>query len=220
MKKAKRAADIIVASIGLLLFSPLLMIAAAAILVCDGKPVFYRQKRIGYMGSTFSIRKLRTMVNKAELYGGQITIGNDPRVTRTGRILRRLKVDELPQLINVLLGEMSLVGPRPEVPKYVALYTPEQRKVLNIMPGITDPASIKYRNENEILAQTIDPEESYVNKIMPEKININTQYAAEATMWTDLLIIVRTIWLLIKDSNPKNNDAQVIKKDSVLIGKQ
>jgi lipopolysaccharide/colanic/teichoic acid biosynthesis glycosyltransferase len=145
------------------------------------------------------------MYANAETQGRQITVGDDPRITRVGRVLRRFKVDELPQLINVVKGEMSLVGPRPEVPDYVAHYTPEQRCVLDIMPGITDPASMEYRRENEILASVQDPDWTYVFVIMPEKIRLNIEYARSASVWTDLLVILRTLWLVLKDriSDPR-----------------
>lgn len=217
MIRTKRVLDITLTIIGLVIFAPVIIIAAIMILVCDGKPVFYRQERIGYMGSAFRIWKLRTMQNKAELYGGQITIGADPRVTRIGKVLRKMKIDELPQFINVLLGEMSLVGPRPEVAKYVNLYTPEQRKVLDIMPGITDPASIKYRNESKILAQTIDSEEKYINEIMPDKIKTNIEYAEKATIWTDMRIIARTIMLLIKDYSIQKENTTMKKNKRTAI---
>ena len=133
------------------------------------------------------------MVPNAEKLGKQITIGRDSRITAVGHWLRKLKLDELPQLLNVLVGEMSFVGPRPEVPRYVALYTAEQRRVLDLVPGITDMASIEYRNESEILAQSPDPEQVYINEIMPEKIRINLAYAAEGNVWRDLGVILRTL---------------------------
>jgi lipopolysaccharide/colanic/teichoic acid biosynthesis glycosyltransferase len=141
------------------------------------------------------------MVENADKIGGAITIGNDPRITKVGRFLRKYKIDELPQLINVLKGEMSLVGPRPEVIKYVNIYTSEQREVLNLIPGITDPASIKYRNENILLAASrdtyeasYDPEQVYIQEIMPDKIRINLEYASRATIFTDFKVVVKTIF--------------------------
>lgn len=141
--------------------------------------------------------KFRTMVVDAEKKGNLLTVGGDPRITKSGRLLRKFKLDELPQLINVIKGEMSLVGPRPEVEKYVNLYTNEQREVLNLYPGITDPASIEYVNESELLAQSSDPEKLYVEKIMPEKIRINLEYARKASWWTDFLVIVKTLARII-----------------------
>lgn len=199
MSWEKRVLDLVSALVGLLLLSPILAIVAIVILADDGRPVFFRQARIGHRGTPFRIWKFRTMCANAETQGRQITVGDDPRITRVGGVLRRLKVDELPQLINVVKGEMSLVGPRPEVPEYVARYAPEQRNVLSIVPGITDPASIEYRHESDILACAHDPERTYVDVIMPEKIRLNLEYAKSATVWTDLRVIVGTIWLVVKD---------------------
>jgi len=199
MSWEKRVVDLVSALVGLLLLSPLLVTVAIAILADDGRPVFFRQARIGHRGTTFRIWKFRTMCVNAEAQGRRITVGDDPRITRVGRVLRQLKIDELPQLINVVKGEMSLVGPRPEVPEYVARYTPEQRNVLSIIPGITDPASIEYRREGDILACAHAPERTYVEVIMPEKIRLNLEYAKSATVWTDLRVIAGTIWLILKD---------------------
>jgi len=199
MSWEKRVVDLVSALVGLLLLSPLLVTVAIAILADDGSPVFFRQARIGHRGTPFRIWKFRTMCVNAEAQGRQITVGDDPRITRIGRVLRRVKVDELPQLINVVKGEMSLVGPRPEVPGYVARYTTEQRNVLSIMPGITDPASIEYRRESDILACAHDPGRTYVEVIMPEKIRLNLEYAKRATVWTDLRVVAGTIWLVLKD---------------------
>lgn len=199
MSWEKRVLDLASALVGLLLLSPILAIVAIVILADDGRPVFFRQARIGHRGTPFRIWKFRTMCANAETQGRQITVGDDPRITRVGGVLRRLKVDELPQLINVVKGEMSLVGPRPEVPEYVARYAPEQRNVLSIVPGITDPASIEYRHESDILACAHDPERTYVDVIMPEKIRLNLEYAKSATVWTDLRVIAGTIWLVVKD---------------------
>ncbi|MGC8931657.1 MAG: sugar transferase, partial [Dictyoglomus sp.] len=159
----------------------------------DGGPIFFVQKRVGYKGKSFLMWKFRTMVVDAEKKGSLITVGKDPRITKVGYFLRKFKLDEFPQLINVLKGEMSLVGPRPEVEKYVNLYTSEQRKVLDIIPGMTDPASIKYVNENEILASAEDPEKVYIEVIMPEKIKLNLKYYETASCWTDFLVIIKTI---------------------------
>lgn len=137
--------------------------------------------------------KFRTMVEQADKIGKPLTVGQDPRITRVGQWLRKYKLDELPQLLNVLKGEMSLVGPRPEVPKYVALYTPEQRQVLEIKPGITDPASIRFRAENDLLAQVDNPEAVYISDIMPEKIKINLAYARQSNLFTDAKVIVDTL---------------------------
>jgi lipopolysaccharide/colanic/teichoic acid biosynthesis glycosyltransferase len=181
------------ALIGLLTLWPLLLVIGAAIKLEDGGPVFFRQERVGIGGRRFRLWKFRTMVTDAERRGGQLTVGGDPRVTAAGRWLRQFKLDELPQLLNVLRGEMSLVGPRPEVPRYVGLYTAEQRAVLRLVPGITDPASIRYRDESAELARAVDPERLYVEEIMPEKIRLNLEYAARATPWTDFLVVLSTL---------------------------
>ena len=165
----KRAFDILLSLVGLIVVSPLLAVIAGLILALDGKPVFFRQQRIGYQGKEFRIWKFRTMVCHAEKLGKPLTVGGDSRVTRLGGVLRATKVDELPQLLNVLAGEMSLVGPRPEVRRYVQHYTAEQRRVLELTPGITDAASIKFRDESELLAREADPEQFYLSKIVPEK---------------------------------------------------
>jgi len=193
VKAVKHAFDLVSAAVGLALVSPLFLLVALLTKCSDAGPVFFRQKRVGKGGQTFEIWKFRTMITDAEQQGGQLTVGDDARITRLGHWLRKFKLDELPQLINVLLGQMSLVGPRPEVPHYVDLYTPEQRKVLELLPGITDPASIRFRNESELLAGCNDPERYYVERIMPEKIQNNLQYAAEATLWSDLRVIAQTI---------------------------
>jgi lipopolysaccharide/colanic/teichoic acid biosynthesis glycosyltransferase len=163
----------------------------------DGGAVFFRQVRVGRDGRLFRVWKFRTMIANAEQRGGPLTVGEDPRTTRIGRWLRRSKLDELPQLFNVLAGEMSLVGPRPEVPRYVALYSPDQRRVLDLVPGITDPASIVYRHESDLLARAPDPERHYIAVIMPEKIRINLAYAARATWWTDLVVVLDTLRRLV-----------------------
>ncbi len=193
MRGSKRAFDLFWTLPGLVALSPLLLLVAALIRREDGGPVFFRQQRVGGGGRPFRIWKFRTMVVDAERRGGQLTVGRDPRITRTGHWLRKCKLDELPQLLNVLAGEMSLVGPRPEVERYVALYTPEQRRVLDLAPGITDPASIRYRDENEVLATAADPEATYVQQIMPEKIRLNLEYAARANLATDFMVILKTL---------------------------
>jgi len=193
MKLEKRLFDIVASAIGLLVLWPVFLVIAVLIKLEDGGPVFYRQERIGYKGRPFKIWKFRTMVVNADKLGKPLTVGRDPRITRVGYWLRKFKLDELPQLLNVLLGEMSLVGPRPEVPQYVALYTPEQRKVLDLVPGITDPASIKFANEAELLAEASNPEKFYIEHIMPTKIRLNMEYASHATLWSDILVILKTL---------------------------
>lgn len=193
MTPFKRAFDLFWSVLGLLVLAPLFAAIALLIKLEDGGPVFFRQERVGYRSRFFRIWKFRTMVVDAEKRGGQLTVGRDPRVTRVGHWLRKMKLDEFPQLINVLVGEMTLVGPRPEVPRYVELYTAEQRRVLDLVPGITDPASIKYRDENEILARSQQPEQTYIQEIMPEKIRLNLLYAEKATVWSDIRVIVSTL---------------------------
>lgn len=192
MITAKRVFDIFFSLVGLsVLWLPLL--AVGALIRLDGGPVFYPQERIGHRGRSFRIWKLRTMVVGADQIGLPLTVGRDPRITRVGHWLRKYKLDELPQLFNVLNGTMSLVGPRPEVPQYVLLYTPDQRRVLDLIPGITDPASVRFRNESDLLAASPDPFIAYCDRIMPEKIRINLEYAAHASLKTDLLMILRTL---------------------------
>lgn len=193
----KRMFDLFFALIGIAILLPLFFIIAIWIKLDSPGPVFFRQIRIGRYGREFRIYKFRTMVTKAESIGRQITVANDIRITRSGRFLRKYKLDELPQLFNVVKGEMSFVGPRPEVPKYVALYTPEQRRVLEVLPGITDLASIKFRNESELLKQTANPENVYVREIMPQKLELNMQYIAQISLRFDILIIVRTLLRVI-----------------------
>lgn len=193
MITGKRVFDLFFALIGILVLAPLFAAIAALIRLEGGGPVFFSQARVGYKGRPFMIRKFRTMVRDAEKIGGQLTIGRDPRITRVGSRLRKTKLDELPQLINVVLGEMALVGPRPEVPRYVALYNNEQRKVLELLPGITDPASIIYSNWGDSLACTDDPESLYIKEIISEKIRLNLMYAKRATVFSDIRVIFSTI---------------------------
>ncbi|MGD8817630.1 MAG: sugar transferase [Acidobacteriota bacterium] len=189
----KRLFDLLCAVAGLLVLALPLAVVAVVIKLHDGGAVLFRQQRVGRGGEPFMLWKFRTMRENADKEGPSLTVGADPRITPIGAFLRRFKLDELPQLVNVVRGEMSLVGPRPEVPEYVALYAPEQRAVLDLMPGITDPASIEYRNESELLSRSEDPIETYVNEIMPDKIRMNLEYAARANVWTDFGVIVRTV---------------------------
>jgi lipopolysaccharide/colanic/teichoic acid biosynthesis glycosyltransferase len=188
----KRLFDLVCAGVGLVVLWPFLVVIGILIKLDDGGPAFFRQERIGHQGRPFLMWKFRTMKVNADKVGGPLTVGADPRVTRIGQWLRKLKLDELPQLLNVVAGDMSLVGPRPEVARYVDLYTVEQRKVLELLPGITDPASVKYRNESELLGQSDAPEHLYVQEIMPEKIRINLEYARRATLLSDIMVILST----------------------------
>lgn len=180
-----------------------MLVVAGLIRLDSPGPIFFRQERIGLRGKSFKIFKFRTMRVDADKLGGQLTVGGDPRITRAGRFLRKSKLDELPQLFNVLQGEMSLVGPRPEVPKYVALYTPEQRRVLEVRPGITDLASIEFRDENDLLESQADPEAFYIREIMPRKLTLNLGYIAQQGLVFDLLIVLRTIWRVLFPAHQK-----------------
>ncbi|MBP7516098.1 MAG: sugar transferase [Flavobacteriales bacterium] len=189
----KRAFDIACAFTFLVLLSPLLLIAAGCVAVTSPGGSFFRQTRVGRGGRDFRLLKFRTMRIGSEAKG-QLTIGGrDPRVTRVGYFLRASKLDELPQLWNVLVGDMSLVGPRPEVPNYVALYSPEQRAVLSVRPGITGMASIDYINENELLAKAADPEGTYIHEVMPAKLALDLRYVRERSFLLDLRIIAATV---------------------------
>lgn len=194
---AKRIFDLLFALIGIIILLPIFLVIAIWIKLDSPGPVFFRQTRIGRFGHEFKIYKFRTMVANAEALGKQITADGDQRITRIGKFLRKYKLDEFPQLFNVLKGEMSIVGPRPEVPTYVALYTPEQRGVLEVPPGITDLASIHFRNESELLANTPNPEQAYIQAIMPRKLELNSQYIAQASLGFDLAIILQTLWRVV-----------------------
>ena len=195
----KRAMDIAISGCALLVIWPVLLLIALAIKIDDPGPVFYRQVRVGKDGKEFRIYKFRTMIVDADKKGLAITVGRDNRITRMGRLLRKTKLDELAQLINVFTGEMSFVGPRPEVPKYVNMYTPYQRQVLLVRPGITDYASIAYRNENDLLEGADDPERMYIDVIMPDKIELNMKYLREISPLADIRLIFSTIIAVIKD---------------------
>ena len=194
---AKRCFDVLLAGLGLLVLSPLLLALAAWIKLDSPGPVFYRQVRVGRGGRPFRIHKLRTMTDAPAGAGPEITVGADRRITRAGRVLRHYKLDELVQLIDVLKGDMSLVGPRPEVPRYVALYPADLRdRVLSVRPGITDPASLEYRDEAAVLAAAADPEAEYVNVVMPAKLALAVRYVEQASLATDLRLIGRTLRLV------------------------
>lgn len=193
----KRLFDIVASACGLLLLSPLFLVVAIWIRLDSKGPVFYRQLRVGRNNKDFRIYKFRSMRIGADS-GSLVTIGgNDPRVTRSGYIIRKYKIDELPQLINVLLGDMSIVGPRPEVRHYVNYWTPSQMRVLDVRPGITDPASIRYRNENELLAQAQDPEDYYINVIMQDKIRLYLEYVDNVSFCNDIKLIFQTFKAII-----------------------
>jgi lipopolysaccharide/colanic/teichoic acid biosynthesis glycosyltransferase len=194
----KRGLDLLFAAAGLVLLSPLLVAVALCILLDSPGPVFFRQERVGRGGRLFRIHKFRTMVVDAPALGPGLTIGADPRVTRVGRWLRRTKLDELPQLLDVVAGRMSLVGPRPELPRYVALYPPALRALLlGVRPGITDPASLKYADEASLLAAAADPEREYCEVLLPAKLQESANYLRHATLVSDFAVLGRTAALLL-----------------------
>jgi len=196
---AKRVFDLLGASLALLLLSPLMLTIALAIKLDSRGPVFFRQQRVGRHGVPFRIHKFRSMVADAPQRGPALTVGDDPRITRVGRWLRRTRLDELPQLFDVLAGRMSLVGPRPEVPQYVAHYPPQLReRALSVRPGITDPSSLLYLDEAELLARAADPEREYIEVILPRKLQCAADYAAQANLRSDLGVLLRTLKLLLQ----------------------
>ena len=193
-----RSLDILISFFGLVVLSPVLIIVALIIVIDDPGPVFYRQLRVGRYGRDFRIFKFRSMRVNADK-AGLITVGDrDPRVTRAGYYIRKYKIDELPQLLNVLIGDMSLVGPRPEVRRYVDLYTDEQRRVLSVRPGITDYASIEYVDENRLLAASDDPDSTYIHEIMPAKIALNMRYINHPTLGEYLRILFLTAKAIVR----------------------
>lgn len=194
----KRFFDIVASGLGLIFLSPIFLFVAIWIKLDSNGPVFYRQVRVGRYNKDFRIFKFRSMRVGADK-GSLVTIGGkDPRVTSPGYYIRKYKLDELPQLINVFKGDMSLVGPRPEVRHYVNYWTPEQMHVLDVRPGITDPASIKFRNENELLEKAEDPEKYYIEVIMQEKIKLYLEYVDHASFWYDIKLIFQTFGVIVK----------------------
>ncbi len=195
----KRLFDIVASGLGLIVLSPLFLVLAIWIKLDSKGPVFYRQVRVGYKNKDFRIFKFRSMRMGADK-GSLVTIGgHDPRVTKSGYFIRKFKFDELPQLINVFVGDMSLVGPRPEVRHYVDYWTPKQMHVLDVRPGITDPASIKFRNENELMGQADDPEKFYIEVIMQEKIRLYLDYVGNHSFLGDIGLIFKTFWTIVKE---------------------
>jgi lipopolysaccharide/colanic/teichoic acid biosynthesis glycosyltransferase len=195
---AKRIFDLTVAALALLLLSPLMLAIAVVVKLDSPGPAFFRQQRVGRFGVPFRIRKFRTMVADAPATGPAITVGADARITRAGRWLRASRLDELPQLIDVLAGHMSLVGPRPEVPRYVAQYPPALReRALSVRPGITDPSSLLFLDEGELLARAADPEREYIDVILPRKLQCAADYAARANLRSDLGVLAQTLRVLI-----------------------
>ena len=202
---AKRLFDIAFALLALLLLGPLLLAVALWVRLDSPGPVFFRQQRVGRSGQLFDIYKFRTMQTGAEAMGPQITVGEDARITRAGVWLRRAKVDELPQFLNVLRGDMSVVGPRPQVPRYVAQYPADVREtVLSVRPGITDLASIEFRDESALLARSSDPERTYVEQILPAKLRHAQEYVRTRSLWLDLRIIARTVLAVLGLHAPRH----------------
>ena len=195
----KRIFDVTASGLGLLLLSPLFLIVTIWIRLDSPGPVFYRQTRVGRYNKDFRLLKFRSMRVGSDKKGLITVGGRDPRVTRSGYYIRKYKLDELPQLINVFKGDMSLVGPRPEVRKYVDLYTPEQLHVLDVRPGITDMASIRYRNENELLEQAADPEQFYRDTVMQDKLRINLEYVSDHSFFKDIKIILMTFKAVVTE---------------------
>lgn len=194
----KRIIDFIFSLLGIIVLLPVFIIISILIVLDSPGGIFYLQTRVGKNNKNFKLFKFRTMKTDADKKG-LLTVGNsDSRITRTGLWLRKYKLDELPQLFNVLLGEMSLVGPRPEVRKYVALYSAEQKKVLSVKPGITDNASIEYADENELLSKQSEPEKFYINEVMPAKLKINLEYISKQSIAEDFRIILKTFFRIIK----------------------
>jgi len=195
----KRLFDFIASFFGLILLTFIFVLAALWIKIDSRGPIFFRQERVGFQGSIFRIHKFRTMVLDAEKKGKQITVGADSRITSVGGFLRKYKLDELPQLIDVLVGNMSLVGPRPEVSKYIDYYSDDEKHdVLSVKPGITDNASIEFRDESELLTSSKDPEATYISEVLPRKIALYRKYVRERSFFGDVAIIFKTIFLIIK----------------------
>lgn len=194
----KRMFDLVFSMLGVIFLVPLFIFVAVWIKFDSKGPVFFRQERVGKYGKNFLIFKFRTMCLDAETKGRQLTVGQDSRITRSGVFLRKFKIDELPQLLNVIAGDMSLVGPRPEVPRYVSLYPPEVReRVLSVKPGITDYASIEFKDESTVLGRSADPDKSYIEEIMPIKLKYYERYVAERSLWLDFKLIIATLRSLI-----------------------
>jgi lipopolysaccharide/colanic/teichoic acid biosynthesis glycosyltransferase len=208
----KRLLDLIFAALGLIVVSPLMAVIALVIKLSDGGRVFFAQERVGQFGVPFRMYKFRTMVANAERLGIPLTTHNDSRITRVGRWLRRTKLDELPQLWNVVKGNMSLVGPRPEVPRYVALYTADQRQVLEVRPGITDPASLEFFDEARCLGMS-NPEMAYVTLVLPHKLAINLAYLERRTIVSDFIVLLATLRKLVAPNSSPARITPVIESD-------
>jgi len=204
----KRVFDVTCSALGIVLVSPLLLFVALLVKLTSSGPVLFRQKRVGKNGHIFEILKFRSMRVNAENEGPPITSAGDKRVTVIGAWLRRTKLDELPQLWNVLVGDMSFVGPRPEVPKYVAMYLDEHRALLSIRPGITDPATIEYRHEEEMLGMHSDPEEFYIRHVLHQKLSVSVEYLSHISLAQDLRLVLLTVWAVL-NVRPKAPEASL-----------
>ena len=194
---AKRLFDIVASTIALLLFSPVFIVISVWIALDSRGGVFYKQIRVGKGQKEFGLLKFRSMRPNSDK-SGQLTIGNDSRVTNVGRFIRKYKLDEVPQLINILKGEMSVVGPRPEVPKYVNMYSKQQLRVLEVLPGLTDYASIEYLDEQKVLGASDDPEKTYIEEVMPAKLNLNLKYISDRSFFLDLKLVFKTIGKILR----------------------
>ena len=196
MRDSCRPMDFVMAGIGLVMLAPLFAVVAIWVKLDSPGPVFYRARRVGRGGQEFTAFKFRSMRTGSDKAGPGVTVSGDPRVTRSGRVLRRLKIDELPQLINVFLGEMALVGPRPEDPKYVAQYGIEQRELLLVRPGMTSPSSLRYCHEEEVLAGP-DWETTYLERVLPDKLAVDHEYVSNRTIPKDMLLILRSLATMV-----------------------
>ena len=209
----KRPFDLVAAGVGLILLSPALLAIALIIKLTDRGPICYVGRRVGRFGKPFGLLKFRSMVLNADKIGGPSTADDDPRITKIGLFLRKYKLDELPQLINVIKGEMSLVGPRPEVQEYVDLFTEEEKEILSARPGITDWASLWNPDEGAVLAGSDDPEKTYLEKIRPQKVKLQLEYVRKRSMWVDWNILIQTFAAVVFKSKPKA--LEVLEENSV-----
>lgn len=211
----KRLFDIIFSLIGLIASAPLFLIISALIKLESRGPIFYRGIRIGRFGKHFKMFKFRTMVVNADKIGGACTADDDFRLTKIGRFIRKYKIDELPQFINALKGEMSFVGPRPEVPFYVNMFSEKEKAILSVKPGITDWASLWNPDEGAILAWSVDPEKTYMEKIRPEKLRLQLKYVRERSFWVDLKILIQTLSLVFRQARSANKLKEQIKDKTI-----
>lgn len=214
----KRVIDLLVSGVGLIVLSPVLFALALWIKLDSPGPVFHRGLRVGQGETKFRMLKFRSMVQNAHLIGGTSTPEDDPRITRAGKLLRKYKLDELPQLLNVFKGEMSLVGPRPQVPWAVDLYTPEEKAILSVKPGITDYASLRFRDEGEILRGSTNPDKDYLEKIHPDKMRLSLEYARTHSTWMDCKILVSTVAAVVFGAGERGSEP-VCQPDSKTLNK-